>query len=1028
MAMFKLYPGLLLRTPAYPYTAYVTADLSKLMHEPYFQAALQLASRSLYQALESTAFHYDALPPKVKASLQKYLNRMCFRPTPFGLFSGFSVASWGAAEEQPLELVEGISQVHLNLSFAETLRIAEKLLAEEFAPYQRFRPNPSLYEVQGGFRYLRYVEDTQQQRREFSLDSLGSDRLLQKVLRFCLKGSSKQALVDFVTLQAAVEAEESEAYVGQLLEEQVLVSELDVNITGQDYLERLLRLGAEHGVDTPRMRRLQGQLKELRVAGERGVDVQQALLRLQADEGYSRGTVYANLEKGIGANRLCASYQKKTLEALPCLQRLVPQAAPSGLKEFVMAFEKKFEGRAVPLLVALDPELGVGYEELAVSYQVPKLLEGLPFDNPGTEAQVMAWSAAHALLLERWQAAGPYPSAIRLTKQDIERLPAMDGKRVLPPSTAVLFRVVGEQVYIEQAGGVSATALLGRFTPLNPSVQAMARQIAQAEEQANPEVVFAEIAHVCDAHTANIDRRAAIRSYEIPVLVQSMLPEERQIHLSELWVHVEGGEIVLWSVRLQQVVVPRLGSAFNYVRDDLAVFRFLCDLQYQGLHSNFSLDLSRFFPGLNYYPRVEYKSAILQLASWHVRKEQLERIFQVPTARQQEELMRLTKELHWPRYLALTQHDHQLVFDLEQEKDRVLLLENLKGKAEVTFREFPFVDEKTPAVMDGARQPYVHQFLAAAYHDEPVYQHRPFPSSATRRPLMKKRKLVPGDGWLYFKIYCHPSRANSILAETLHPLLKGLEKEGEITQWFFVRYRDPAYHLRLRLCLAGGKAGSGSVLDRFGGKLRKLVQQGIIPDYQVAVYEREMERYDPTLMEAAEQVFCASSALLTAYIKNTRFSEDDYLYNVMAFQGMDTILDAFGLDVAGKVELLGQLYASFFKEFGETKELKVQLASKYREISKLPEGLPGAGSTVLLSSLKLKSFQRRFEEALAHAAQQARTLSLIKKKYLISDLMHMHLNRLLVDQPRQQELVLYYCLWKHYASMLARDGGYIKIG
>ena len=54
-------------------------------------------------------------------------------------------------------------------------------------------------------------------------------------------------------------------------------------------------------------------------------------------------------------------------------------------------------------------------------------------------------------------------------------------------------------------------------------------------------------------------------------------------------------------------------------------------------------------------------------------------------------------------------------------------------------------------------------------------------------------------------------------------------------------------------------------------------------------------------------------------------------------------------------------------------------------------------------------------------AQQAGFNSLIKKKSLISDLMHMHLNRLLVDQPRQQELVLYYCLWKHYQSKAARQ-------
>ncbi|PVY40904.1 lantibiotic dehydratase [Pontibacter virosus] len=1016
--MFKLYPRLLLRTPAYSYATYATADLGQLLQDPYFRAALQLASRSLFHALEAAGFHYDALSPKVKSSLAKYLNRMCFRPTPFGLFSGFSLASWGAATPQPLQLEVRSLKVHLSLAFADTLPLAEKLLAEELAPFQRYRPNRSLYKGQGGFRYLRVEVDARQRRRKFSVDGLTSDALLQAVLRFCQTGPSRQVIIDFVSCQAGVETEESAAYVEQLLAQQVLVSNLGVNITGQDYLLRLLRLCEKHGVDTPRTRRLQQLLQELGAAGEPDACGQQTLVSLKANKEQHQETFYANLEKGLAADNMCNSYQNKILEALRCLQRLVPQAAPAGLQEFVSAFAKKFEERAVPLLVALDPELGVGYAELAVSHQVPKLLEDISFIGPETGKQMLEWSAAHALLLERWQAAGPYPAAIRLTEQDLESLPAVEGEGVLPPSAAVLFRVLGQQVYIEQAGGVSATALLGRFTPLSPAVQDMTREIAHMEEQANPEVVFAEIAHVGDAHTANIDRRAAIRSYEIPVLVQSTLPEERQIQLSELWVQVERGEVVLWSERLQKVVVPRLGSAFNFVRDDLAIFRFLCDLQYQGVQSNFSLDLSRFFPKLSYYPRVEYQSAILQLASWQLGKEQLERIFQAKAEQQQAQLLALARALHWPPYLALTQHDHQLVFHLEAEKDRLLLLENLKGKSEAVLREFPFASEEAPTVVDNAGQPYVQQFLAAVYQEQPVYRHSVLSSSSRRRPLLKKRKLVPGDGWLYFKIYCHPARANSILTQTLQPLLRTLEKEGSIRQWFYVRYRDPAYHVRLRLCLAGGTDRVAHVLDQMRRKLGRLLAQGSVQDYQLAVYERELERYDPALMDSVEQVFCASSALVTAYLRKAPFAEENYAYYGMAFQGMETMLEAFGLDIHGRVDLLGEMYSSFFKEFGATKALQVQLASKYREISQLPGVLPGAGGTDLLP--KLSRFQKRFKECLTNVAQQAGFLQPERQKQFVSDLIHMHLNRLLVDQPRQQELVLYYCLWKHYQSVAAR--------
>lgn len=285
---------------------------------------------------------------------------------------------------------------------------------------------------------------------------------------------------------------------------------------------------------------------------------------------------------------------------------------------------------------------------------------------------------------------------------------------------------------------------------------------------------------------------------------------------------------------------------------------------------------------------------------------------------------------------------------------------------------------------------------------------------------MKKRKLVPGDGWLYFKVYCHPSRANSMLADTLQPLLNGLEKEGEITQWFFVRYRDPAYHLRVRLCLTAGKAGSGHVLDRMSKKLGKLLQQGFVQDYQLAVYERELERYDSALIEEAEQVFCASSALVAAYLRRGPYIEQDYAYYALAYKGVNDILEAFGFKIAAKVSLLGHLYASFYREFGGGKKLKAALAAKFREISSVPGIFPEKETYVLPVRLRIVNLQRHFDECLQYLAVQAAVLSSTKKKQLVADLMHMHLNRLFTDQPRQQELVVYYCLWRQYKSFMAR--------
>ena len=64
---------------------------------------------------------------------------------------------------------------------------------------------------------------------------------------------------------------------------------------------------------------------------------------------------------------------------------------------------------------------------------------------------------------------------------------------------------------------------------------------------------------------------------------------------------------------------------------------------------------------------------------------------------------------------------------------------------------------------------------------------------------MLKRSFVPGDEWLYYKLYCNPLNADIILINYLKPLLDSLKNEMRVKNSFFVRYEDPKYHIRLRI-------------------------------------------------------------------------------------------------------------------------------------------------------------------------------------------------------------------------------------
>lgn len=1020
--MYQFYHQLILRTPAYTSERYREADLQSLLAEPYFKAAVYLASRMLYKELEKKEFDAKMLTPNMVHTLKKYLNRMCFRPTPFGLFSGISIVHWNGVGKQTLLLNDNALKVQAAVSFKGVLKFAKGLLTHELAHYHTYRSNSSLYKVQDEYRYLRYMDGDEKGRRSFIINSIHYQGILKSIVQFCGSDKSKEVIIAFIMKRASVSREDSEAFFEQLVDQQLLVSALGANITGEDYLDKLLFMCKSLHLDTPRIRRIDFLLHKLKcipqAAGNKHIG--SAILSLEQALQYpenEKSALYVNLDKGAAATGgLCSFYQTGIQEGIDCLSRLMPPYKPPGLQSFMTAFQLKFENRCIPLLLALDPELGVGYEDLGGSFQTPKLLQDIEFAVVGAGNPILTWTPAHAMLLEKWSGAMGDTTVLQLTEEDLEKLNARSEKQVLSPSISVLFRVVENKVYIEQAGGASATALLGRFTPLHPDIEEMSKAIAQHEEAVNPNVIFAEIAHLCDEHTANIDRRKAVRGFEIPVLAQSTLSSEQQILLSDLWVRVEGNKVVLFSNKLQKIIVPRLGSAFNYLRNDLAVFRFLCDLQYQGIQANFTFDLSNFFPGMSFYPRVEYKSAILYLATWHLKKEQFISIVGAPVEQGLALLKALANKLKLPRHITVTEHDNQLVFDLESEKDKVLFLHTIKHKEDVVVNEFPFADEDEPVVADQRKKPYIHQFIAALYHQQEVYPEYDIKIENLQKVSGKMRKFVPGSEWLYFKIYCHPSRSNHLLTEILLPVMKQQLRKGNVRQWFYIRYRDPDYHLRVRLLVS--QESVGRVMLTLNQILSKLVEKGVIKDIQVAVYERELERYGPDLIEAVEDVFCTSSELIAANISMQDLDETGYTYYRVAFSGLDEIANAFKLELGEKSRLFHQLYQAFYVELDGNKALREQLSVKFREVSRLEDVLPYSSRTLEQEVLVLRKLNIRYQQALEALAQKI--TAPVRRRKLIADLMHMHLNRLFLDEARKQELVVYYCLWKAYAAALAQ--------
>jgi thiopeptide-type bacteriocin biosynthesis protein len=117
---------------------------------------------------------------------------------------------------------------------------------------------------------------------------------------------------------------------------------------------------------------------------------------------------------------------------------------------------------------------------------------------------------------------------------------------------------------------------------------------------------------------------------------------------------------------------------------------------------------------------------------------------------------------------------------------------------------------------------------------------------------------------LYARLHGHPSLADVILTDHLPSLLTAWQwEDGATPVWWFVRYRHPMPHLRLRL----RTDAYGWAADRLGTWAAELRHHGLINRLVLDTDLPEFGRYGHgTAMAAAEELFAADSAAAIAQL------------------------------------------------------------------------------------------------------------------------------------------------------------------
>lgn len=915
----KIHPSLIFRTPKFSYQA----DLVSCWDE--LKKAISISSAAFYETIKDVeAGELTNLPPKIYFTIWKYFNRAKHRSTPYGTFASFSFLADGFQDESDGITIHEEQLVHQFIDWPYRNEIHlnfEQLFADDAILFS----NTSYYLTHNSIRYIACSDGI------FELAEIDQHNFVMAIMAACTVPIS---IVNLVLKLDLDETTKAELY--ELLQDmhslQLIFTDRDPNIIGEDYFKRL---------------------------------------GLKADD----------LPKYLIAERkiISGGLDEKLLKPLPglveALSAILNSDERGALKSFITRFKRKFDQQEVQLSIALDPEMGVGYDELEQAGEEDFVAQFTSAKKNDDGRKDLKSVLKTKLSSNVFQNSDP----IFLNNLSFEN---NDKAQLLPNSFSLLMSVVDDLICIDQIGGVTANALTGRFTIADQAVEDYCKSISAIEQSANPEVLFFDVAYLVETNVDNINRRKLVYDYQLSIL--NFDTSSAPLSLRDIYISIRNDEVILRSRQLNKRLIPRLASAYNYTRSDLSVFRLLCDLQHHKIQTVLSFSLDSILPDLDFYPRFQHHNVVLSNAKWRVKKESfyVDKIA-ISIAACREYL----HNIGLSRYFKTGSSDQTLCFDLLSDEDLNAFLQYMQKQTTLYLEEVMFPGNSIVRDEDG--KPYSAQFILSLYHENCIYKGLP---GDNRLSESVQQVFLPGKEWLYFEIYCHQQRSDELLTVVIDAFLNDFS--AKIKSWFFVRYNENGNHLRFRILLNNNEDGQ-VLLTSFSDYLKDYIESGLVSDLQVKTYKRELERYGANLIANVEDHFALDSKVVLSFLQAQTDAFNKYKW-------CSKLIDSFRVAGIFGFEDLIRMIRLVSDSFNEEHQID---AAGFKKLNQHYQQYKNTPDFEFTSQDEIMAFQQSFIELLKLTDGN-------KRVKLFTDLVHMHVNRLFNKDQRANEMVMYYFLLK----------------
>lgn len=675
--------------------------LKTICKDPRIKEAIFLASPSLFDEimkwLEGNLNQEKS--EKIQYSVLKYLSRMSSRCTPFGLFAGTSVGEFG--DTTHIELKENNSNKrHTRLDMNYLVALSQHIAKTENIREQlKFYPNTSLYQVGQQFRYIEYTYINTN--RIHHIVGVNYNWYLNEIIKASKEGKTINELAHYIVGED-ITIEDAKAFVIELTENQILISELEPSVSGPELLKHITNtLGklkhTQHIISI--LNDVDQRLSQIDNSIENNSNVYREVSKVLEDLNTSFQLKYlfqTDMILSYKKNTLNTSIVKKIKDALNLLNKLSSKQRETSFSQFQSAFYERYETKPISLSKVLDKDLGIGFIQDHNYGDVNGLVDDLnlpPNPNMSSSHSVSINDIEKILHHKLLECLAINSSVMKLNDDDFEQFEVNWSD--LPDTMSSMIEIINidgqTKVGMNYLGGSSAVNLLGRFCHGDVNIENYAKEITEVEKQINKDKLIAEIVHLPEARAGNILFRPHLRDFEIPYLANSTVKKEYQITIEDLELKAQNpNHIVIKSITHNKEVIPRLSNAHNFSNGALPVYQFLASSQNINKRNGIGFSWGNLEHQFDFLPRVEYKDIILSCKLWNIKKSDIQHVIDVADKPLdlQRTIIQFKNSKNLPSLVMLKDGDNELLINLDNVLSVKMLLNTVKKRRNFQLKEF----------------------------------------------------------------------------------------------------------------------------------------------------------------------------------------------------------------------------------------------------------------------------------------------------------------------------------------------------